>query len=508
VHTRALLATLLVAGVACSPAQRERVNPLSSRVLSTEREIEITAEVHEQIRAQAPLINDPVLLDYVYEIGSEIAAVTEPQPFIYRFFVIDDDALNAFTIGGGYVYLHSGVIASAGDVNELAGVLAHEIAHVRERHIARQPEGSKVATLATLAAMAAAIAGADPSVMVVAQGLNQSMQIQHTRRAEAEADRSGLRYMIDTGYDPAGMSRFFQRILAAYPHAGDGVPAYLFTHPAVEERVASARVELKRIAAPANQSREDPRLPQMQQRLALLKTRVAGGTGLHARSQFDRTRTDPLLTQAEVLRRGGDAAGAMQLLEQAAAREPGDPRVPLAYADVAESSGDLELALEQLTRAWKLDPHVPLVQYRLGVVHRRLGHRSRAVFFLERAAAGWRPGSQLRRKAELEIQRVEFPVLEESELESDYFVAGEIVGWSAKLAKRYAPRDPVLVIEWVDPDGQVVKRDSIRMGPRGELSARLQTKTSTRPGRWLLRIRLGDSVVEEHSFDLAGPTTS
>jgi predicted Zn-dependent protease len=465
--------------------------------------------VHERIRAQAPLINDPIVLDYVYRVGGELVAVTEPQPFTFRFFLIDDPELNAFTIGGGYVYLHSAVLAQAGDVNELAGVLAHEIAHVRERHIARRPEGSGIATLATLAGLAAVIAGADPGVLVVAQGLNQSLQIQHTRRAEGEADREGLRYMVQAGYDPLGMSRFFQRILAAHPDRDTRVPAYLYTHPGAEERVAAARVELERIGAPAI-SRSDPELAKIQERLTLLGSRVAGGSGLLARAEFDRARTDPLLAEAERMREVGDAAGADRALERAQAAEPSDPRVALARAELAEARGDLAAARDHLERAWRLDPQVPLTQYRLGVVYRKLGNRTRAVFMLERAAAGYRPGSPLRRKAELEIQRTEFPVFPESGLDrksgdagAPRYARGDVVTWSGKLGKRYlAQRLPIEVV-WLGPNGRPIQREHGHMSPKGVLSAQLETNDDSPLGHWTVRVQLADSIVEERTFELA-----
>ena len=138
----------LLAVAACTYVEQN--NPLASEALSVEKERELTADVARQIRAQLPLVNDPVLLAYLNELGQEIVATTEPQPFLYRFTIIDDEALNAFTIGGGYVYIHSGVIAAAGDVAELQGVIAHEVAHVRERHIAKRGEDQGVSTLITL----------------------------------------------------------------------------------------------------------------------------------------------------------------------------------------------------------------------------------------------------------------------------------------------------------------------------------------------------------------------
>ena len=174
---------------ACAAAQE--ANPLASSELTIERERELTAGVARQIREQLPLLNDPVLLAYLNELGQQIVATTEPQPFICRFALIKDEALNAFTIGGGYVYLHSGVLAQAGDVSELMGVLAHEVAHVRQRHIAKRGEGQGAAMLATLAAVAVvALAGGDPALIAIAQGVNVALQLKNSRAAEAEAASS------------------------------------------------------------------------------------------------------------------------------------------------------------------------------------------------------------------------------------------------------------------------------------------------------------------------------
>jgi predicted Zn-dependent protease len=163
--------------------------PLSGEI-SIERESEITAEIHRKLRGQAEFVTDPVLLAYVNRIGQRIVRVTEPQPFIYRFSVLEADELNAFTIGGGYVYISSGVLAQAGDVTELAGVLAHEIAHVRLRHVAKAQENQGLVTLASLAAAAAVVlAGGDPRLLVITEGINVSMQLKHSREHEAEADR-------------------------------------------------------------------------------------------------------------------------------------------------------------------------------------------------------------------------------------------------------------------------------------------------------------------------------
>ena len=360
---------------------------------SLEREREMTAEIHRQIRAQARFGTDLVLLDYVNEIGQRIIRPTEPQPFIYRFSVFQSGDLNAFTIGGGYVYISSALLAQVDDVAELAGVLAHEIAHVRSRHIGKAQQNRGLAKLASLAAKAGGNSG-------TSQAINVSMQIQHTQEAEAEADREGIEYMIRSGYSPDGMIRFFQRILATSQRAGQGVPPYLFTHPGVRDRIVDARADIERLYMPPGLVWQDTRLAEMQARLAY------GGTGRRARASFEREVSDPYLVRAERKSEVGDLARADEILAHAQELEPWDPRVALARATLWERRGDLKGAKLQLERAFESDPRMPLVQYRLGSIHERLGNHSRAVFYLEQAAIGFNVGSSGRHQAELAIEQI------------------------------------------------------------------------------------------------------
>lgn len=512
----ASLLALLLASSAClssaqsgSPAGESRTGPPSREDISIEREKAMAADIHRQIRAGAPLLADPELLDFLYEIGQDIVAHIEPQPFLYRFFIIDDDTLNAFTIGGGYIYVNSGTIAQAGDVEELAGLLAHEIAHVTQRHVVRRSEGQGLATLATLAGLAAvALGGGDPALLAIAQSVNVALQLKNSRAHEAEADREGLRLLVDAGYDPRGMWRFFQRILTERPASSEEIPAYLYTHPALEERIAGSRVQIERLQAAPVSRRDDTRLREMQAHLATLKARR-----LPPRAEFDRTLTDDLLARAQnaTLPEEADA-----LLSDAEKREPNDPRVALARADWAEKRGDLDAAIAHTARARRLDPAVPLVQYRLGLLHKKHGDRSRAVFWLEQAAASFRPGSAGRTRAEMEIERIEFPLLERSGLariaagaraeppQADarrFFRIGDGIVWWALPSARYLDRVPRLDIRWRDPEQIVVHRESIEIGRDGRFVSRFETKGRA-PGRWSVEVMSGDSEVETRVFEL------
>jgi len=531
-------------GVAAAASVRAQ-NPFASD-LSVEKEQEMTAQIHAQVRSQVKLVSDPVLLAYVNEVGNELVKTTEPQPFIFRFFLIDDPALNAFTIGGGYVYITTGVLGQAGDANEFAGVLAHEIGHVEKRHIARRSEGQGIATLATLASLAAVIAGADPGVLIAAQGLNVSLQLKHSRAFEEEADREGIAIMTASDYDPQGMTRFFQRILAQNPSAGADIPAYLYTHPAVKERIAATKVEIARTSAgksaahtsgptssgqnsgvprddasafpesapaarpiSAEDQRANQRLAQMQARLAELSARGSLGKGLQARATFDAAKTDPLIAQAQEARVDGDDARADTLLAQAETLEPGDPRVALARADLATERGDLPLAKAQLERALALDPNVALVQYQLGTTYARLGDRSRAAYYLEQSVTNFRPNTGARRRAEFELARLEFPILEASGLAtregkaaSKTFRRGEAVIWWGQVSERFYPLNPEFRVRWRGPSGESVFQESLRMSPGGHVASQLRTGEGA-AGTWHVEITVEDSVIETLAFELS-----
>ena len=524
-------------GVAGVPVARAQ-NPFAGD-LTVEQEKEMTAQIHSQIRSQLKLVTDPVLVAFVQDVGNGLVKPIEPQPFIFRFFLIDDPALNAFTIGGGYVYVTTGVLSQAGDMNEFAGVLAHEIGHVEKRHVARRSEGQGLATLATLASLAAVIAGANPGVLVATQGLNVSLQLKHSREFESEADREGIEIMWKAGYDPDGMTRFFQRILAQNPNAGAGVPPYLFTHPAVKERIAATKVEIARTGAarpaahtptpapkgpaadlPGKDATVQPvaltgdeagnqTLLQMQARLAELSANGALVKGLQARADFDAAKTDPLMAQAQEARVDGDDARADKILAQAEALEPRDPRVALARAELANERSDFVAAKTQLERALALDPNVPLVQYQLGTIYARLGDKPRAAFYLEQAVANFRPNTGARRRAEFELARLEFPILETSGLASHdgetaatSFRRGDEVIWWGVVSRRFYPMNPEFHVRWRGPGGASVFQETLRMSPGGHVVSQLHTGEAA-PGTWHVEITVEDSVIETLEFELA-----
>ena len=475
-----------------------------------EREMRLGAEIHQQIRGQDVLLTDPVILDYVNEIGQELVAVTEPQPFIYRFNVIDADSLNAFATYGGYIYLHSGVLAQAGRSSELAGVLAHEVAHVRRRHLTKAAEKNKLPSLAAnLAAVAAIAAGAGPEALILAQSFNVSMRLQHTREAEADADLQAVEYLNRAGYDPQGLIRFFERIQTENRNLDSNIPPYLFSHPEIPDRIRATRVTLERNPAPEAPRREDERLTVIQARLAGLSSTVAGGSGLKQRSDFDRSLTDPVFDEIGRALEEDRIEYAHQQLDRAERLEPNDPRIYLTRADLAEADEDLLTAELNLEEAFRLDPSVPLVQYRLGLINKKLGNRTRAVFYLEMAVSNFSPESSGARRAAIAVETLSFPLLEESWIggdhqerettEIDTFERGETITWNGVVARRFVLRHPSFEVAWIDSEGRVAKREIVPMQADRRAIAHLDT-TLADPGAWRIVVRSGDSQVYARAF--------
>ena len=307
--------------------------------VSEEDERSLGAQVDQAIRAQLPLIDDPVVLGFANDLGQRIVATIEPQPFVYRFRVIPNSTLNAFALPGGYVYLHSGTILEAATLDELAGVVGHEIAHVKGRHYARGTEQAFwPSLLARAAGIAAAVATGEGGFAAAAEGANVALQLKYSREFEREADELGSVFMARAGFRPIGMARFFSRIVAAELPGGIHIPPYLYSHPDVEQRIDDVE---QRAAALRVADAVDPALEadfrDAQARLALLIEK--GRTSFLDAEPYDRTRSDPLLAEADAAANAGRMDDAIAGLRDAERREPREPRIPFRLGELLDAAG-------------------------------------------------------------------------------------------------------------------------------------------------------------------------
>jgi predicted Zn-dependent protease len=213
--------------------------------LSPLAEKKIGRKIMNDIRWHEPMyLDDPEVERYLNQLGNRLAAAS-PDPSIgFEFFGVNDRMINAFATFGGYVGVNTGLLLNAETESELAGVLAHEVSHITQHHLARQISQGKVASMAVLAAMVVALLAAHSSssagmgAAVGAQaGVIQS-QLGFSRDFEREADRVGLQNLNKAGFDPSGMSGFFARLQKATRVYENNAPVYLRTHPLNTERIA------------------------------------------------------------------------------------------------------------------------------------------------------------------------------------------------------------------------------------------------------------------------------
>jgi len=211
---------------------------------SEAQEARLGREIMQQIRASRDYLDDAEITDYLNAVGDRLAA-SSPSPYRhFEFFVVRDATINAFALPGGYIGVHTGLISAARNESELAAVLAHEIAHVTQNHIARMVDAQKTSGLASLAALAAAILAArsnsqvSQAAVTLAGAMNVQNQLDFSRDHEREADRVGLQTLVQAGYAPAGMVSFFERLQAQGRLVETSAPAYLRTHPLTFQRIA------------------------------------------------------------------------------------------------------------------------------------------------------------------------------------------------------------------------------------------------------------------------------
>ncbi len=218
---------------------------------STTREVDLGRRLARQVETQLTLAADEALQARVRSIGQRIVAVCDRQELVYSFAVIDEDEdVNAFSLPGGYVYVYSGLIKRVADDDELAAVIAHEVAHIVARHAVNRAEARLGAQLAQLAALATRQGAAAQGVGVALQ----SARLAYARQDELEADRLAVRYLKAAGFNPAKILTFLATLQRLPDHKDPymprGVvrPQYASTHPYVPERLRAVKEALYDVA--------------------------------------------------------------------------------------------------------------------------------------------------------------------------------------------------------------------------------------------------------------------
>jgi len=247
--TTLALALLLISQSShgASSNQLPDLGSAAAATLSIEKEQRIGKAYMMQLRGQLPIVGDPLLKEYIQDLGHRLVANANDVKTPFSFFLVDNNTINAFAFFGGHVGIHTSLLQLADTESELASVISHEITHVTQRHLARSIEASAQTSPATVAAVLGSIvltmAGAPQAGMAGLQttlALSQQMSINYTRTHEKEADRIGIDLMARSQFDPQGAPAFFEK-MAQQSRFSKKLPQMLMTHPVTETRIADTR---------------------------------------------------------------------------------------------------------------------------------------------------------------------------------------------------------------------------------------------------------------------------
>jgi predicted Zn-dependent protease len=247
----------------------------AANILSEKEEAEYAKALVRQMRAYEALVEDPQIAAFFSDMGFSLVAHSDRPDKAFRFVVLDEPNVNAFAAPGGLIALHSGLILAAENENEVAGVLAHEIAHITQLHLYRAFENAQRMSiplaLAMLGMILAGGGGGDvvTGAVMSGQAMAQQMQINFTRHNESEADRIGIQTLSLAGFDPTGMATFFSKLQRITRPNGEGPPEFLRTHPVTVNRIAEAMNRAQNMPRPEPASGLDFYLMQARARALL-----------------------------------------------------------------------------------------------------------------------------------------------------------------------------------------------------------------------------------------------
>ena len=398
--------------------------------LSPQVERRIGESIMRDIRFREPsYLDDPEVADYLQNLGARLAQNAAGARQDFEFFALRDHTINAFALPGGFVGVHTGLILAAESESEVASVLAHEIAHVTQRHIARMLGQQQQMQLPMLAAIAAAIllGRSRPDLasgaVAAASGAAVQSQLSYSRDFEREADRIGFQALEGAGFDVRAMGTFFEKMQRGTRLADDGsVPGYLRTHPVTTERIADAqnraaslpykqhldaaefhlvRAKLRAQSGDARSAveyfqgsvREKRYASEPAARYGLTTALLRAGRGKEAQAELARARTagaaGPMVETlaARVRLALGDRAGAANLLGEAHARYPHSRPLLYAHAEALQEAGrnpQAQTLLSDALRVYPRDTRLHQLQAKnyAALGKRSLQHQSQAEVYM------------------------------------------------------------------------------------------------------------------------------
>lgn len=364
----------------------------ASAVLSPAQEYELGRNTLKEIQSQLTFSHDEVVNTYLQGIGYRIVAVQGQSHTPYEFFVVKDGTLNAFALPGGFICVNSGLILATGTESELAGVIAHEVAHVQQRHIARMYEHMGRIQLSTIAGILASLVLATQSgeaaqgALMATLASGQQSMINYTREHEKEADAVGISNLAKAGFDPMGMPAFFYRMSQATRFYGNHIPEYLQTHPLTESRMVVAQSRAKDF--PYRQIPDSLQYHFIKARVQFDQFAIPKEASNFFAKQLQtgqyRHRGGTLYGYVLALLAQDKAEAAQPYLDELLTSYPDQPLIQMAYAEMELRSNQKEKGLKRLSEALDNYPNNYALAICYGEVLLKTGQIEKAVSVLKK----------------------------------------------------------------------------------------------------------------------------
>lgn len=247
--------TLLIAGVCATAA---------GCGVSTQQEVQMGSQYAQQIAQQLPLIEDPEINRYINVLGDSVAKLTGRGFLEWHFFVVDSKDVNAFAVPGGYIYVNRGLIERTDQMDQLAGVLGHEIGHVVRRHTIQQMQQQQKANIGVVLACTLTGACQSDAAQAAINVAGSALFAKFSRKDESEADAEGVANVVRAGINPQGIPEMFRILLDERQRRPAGVDSWFLTHPLEEDRISATEALIAKI---------DP---------AILRTLISDSPNFHA----------------------------------------------------------------------------------------------------------------------------------------------------------------------------------------------------------------------------------
>jgi Zn-dependent protease with chaperone function len=277
---------LAIALTANAADSRTKLKP-GWNLFSPEQDVEMGREVAKQAESQLPILNDRRANSYIAALGRNLAARAPGEKYPYQFKIVNDPGINAFALPGGFVYINRGVLEAADNEAQVAGVLAHEIAHVALRHGTNQASKAYVAQ-APLAILGGVLGSNSVGGVLAQLGVSfatSSILLKYSRDAETQADLMGTQILHDAGFDPKAMVEFFEKIQAE--SKGRAIE-FLSDHPNPENRIGKVQGEIQRLGGlPANARMDSPDFHTVKNSLASMPAARRGANATNGNRPSD-----------------------------------------------------------------------------------------------------------------------------------------------------------------------------------------------------------------------------